>query len=353
MKKLILLFFLLISTAQAQWFTNSESGSSRSEAATFYDQIMISSNVSPWRIKQVSSDPSSVATFGNTGDLASHSPTGLYIKADIGTTVGWSQIGTFDPVVGTPAGVFFANALGSPTTDASQFAFDSSTGTVSASGGYDSGDFTGGLILVSVGAHIGEATPLIGNQFYTGANITPTSIQGGGGVVILSDTTSGGTTITISSSGTGHPSCYVSDTKPNNTDGGGITLGAFRQRDINTISGAGCFDVSVVDNQFIISTSGIWDMDGDCPVVQVNQHAMRIANSTTGALVIPGTTENANFTNGVSNRSFVAGSVITTVSTTFQLEHYSTGTKSGNGLGDGFNNGQVEVFCKLKVTRVD
>ena len=80
MKKLLLLVLLFATTVHAQWFTGAEVGSSRSEAVTFYDQIMISSNVSPWRLKQVSSDPSLVATYGNIGDLASHSPSGLYQK---------------------------------------------------------------------------------------------------------------------------------------------------------------------------------------------------------------------------------------------------------------------------------
>ena len=96
MRTLIILSFLIITTAAkaqvAGWFTNTESATGNSEPATFYDQLMISSNVSPWRIKSLSVDPSGNAVDSAKSDLGVYAPNGIYIKDDAGSSANWSQL---------------------------------------------------------------------------------------------------------------------------------------------------------------------------------------------------------------------------------------------------------------------
>ena len=140
----------------------------------------------------------------------------------------------------------------------------------------------------------------------------------------------------------------IADQKAQNTAGGTFTSGAWRTRDLNTEIADPDGIVSISSNQFTLGV-GSYLIRWSAPAYQTNNHQTRLYNVTSASVVAVGTTEYADATNLVYNRSCGAARVTIASSTVYALEHRCTTTVSGNGFGVAANftteqYGLVEIF---------
>ena len=261
----------------------------------------------------------------------------------------WGTIG--DTVSGTPAGVFYAGSDGKPKDDVEGFAYNESSQTLSVSGGFESSSFTNGLVLVSVGGAIGEATPLADNQHYSGSNLDPTSVTGGSNVTIGYSSVTGGKLLTISATGGGSfsPACVILDLKSTGTSGGVGVDDSPTARDLNTLqNSADCSsNIGLASNQITLTNSGSgfyvrW-ATGFRNVATVQTY---FRDTSDGANQIQGTNGNS-----IVNSSHLSnGAGLITATGTYELVYYLSGGGSADQLGVALNlSGQDEIYSVVEI----
>ncbi|MDH4379176.1 MAG: hypothetical protein QE263_04650 [Vampirovibrionales bacterium] len=144
----------------------------------------------------------------------------------------------------------------------------------------------------------------------------------------------------------------ISDQKALGSHGGTFTSAAWRTRDLNTEVTDTAGLVTVASNQFTLQP-GRYLIEASAPAYGCNTHKTRLQNITDATTVATGTTEHANPTYGVQNRSFCDAVVTLTASKTFELQHWCSTTSSTFGLGYvvASTNG-VETFATIRITRL-
>tara|TARA_R100001463_G_scaffold20409_1_gene49744 strand:- start:2267 stop:2890 length:624 start_codon:yes stop_codon:yes gene_type:complete len=124
----------------------------------------------------------------------------------------------------------------------------------------------------------------------------------------------------------------ICDEKGHDTDGGTFTSGDWRTRDLNTeiIDPDGI--VSISSNQFTLG-AGNYLIEWSAPGYHVDRHFARLRNITSSSTDGLGTVMYANSTNTVMNRSQGYARVTLTGSTTYEIQHRSQTSQTGNGFG--------------------
>jgi hypothetical protein len=141
----------------------------------------------------------------------------------------------------------------------------------------------------------------------------------------------------------------IEDQKSSGTDGGDFTSGAWRTRDLNTVSG----DVSIVSlnsNQFTLQP-GKYIIDASASALSVDRHKCRIRNITDGTNYI-GTVELSDSSASTSNRTFATANISISEAKVFELQHYGQTTELGVGFGSALNDGTVEVYSKITIRKL-
>jgi len=144
---------------------------------------------------------------------------------------------------------------------------------------------------------------------------------------------------------------YLKDIKSAGTNGGTFTLGAWRIRDLNTLSG----DEEVMSadgtNEFTLGP-GQYDIEFSSPGNNVGVHQARLRNITDGVTAIPGTPVTMNGGEINTIRSIGMDRITLTKTTDFRIEHQSQLTQVTTGFGGAGNYGEDETYAQVKVTKL-
>lgn len=150
---------------------------------------------------------------------------------------------------------------------------------------------------------------------------------------------------------------YIKDVKANATQGGTFTSGAWRTRDLNTVSGDTEL-VTLLANQFTLQP-GKYEIEATAPAFQVRRHKIKLYNVTssidaldTAGNPIIGSAEIAHDSSTIVTSSGFKNSLVLTGVTTFEIHHQceTTGTTQGFGVEAGF--GVDEIYTQVKITKV-
>lgn len=145
----------------------------------------------------------------------------------------------------------------------------------------------------------------------------------------------------------------ISDQKTNDTDGGTLTSGAWRTRDLNNEIVDPDSIVSISSNQFTLG-AGSYLIQASAPAIECGKHQVRLYDVTGSAVVEYGTSQLANNGNSYSaDRSFVEARVVITGNTVYEIQHQCQHTKSSFGMGLAVNFGGVEVYTVVKIFKED
>jgi hypothetical protein len=127
----------------------------------------------------------------------------------------------------------------------------------------------------------------------------------------------------------------IADRKTQGTNGGTFTLGAWRERDLQTEIADPDGIVSIALNQFTLA-AGTYFISWRCPAYSIGNHKSRLYNVTDAAEVEVGMSS-TDGTYPVGSVSF--GSARTTIagSKAFSIEHRSSQTEASTGFG--YNSG--------------
>lgn len=134
----------------------------------------------------------------------------------------------------------------------------------------------------------------------------------------------------------------VRDKKPQNTDGGTFTSGAWRTRVINDEQADTANICTIFGNQITLA-AGTYQCLISCPALEVAQHQTRLYNITDAAVLLVGTSEYAAVAGAVGNRSFIVGQFTVAAGKALEIQHYCNATKATNGFG-ARNNRTDEIY---------
>ena len=124
----------------------------------------------------------------------------------------------------------------------------------------------------------------------------------------------------------------LSDTKAQNTDGGGFTAGAWQTRTLNTEDTDAASLCTLAANQITLS-AGDYDCRISCPALRVNAHQARLYNTTGAAVLLTGTSEYSHTDYVTSTRSIISGRFTVAASQALEVQHYCGTTKATYGFG--------------------
>lgn len=139
----------------------------------------------------------------------------------------------------------------------------------------------------------------------------------------------------------------ICDQKAQNTNGGTLTSGAWRTRDLNTEIADPDGIVSISSNQFTLG-AGTYLIEAESPVYRVIYNQSRLYNATTSAAVQLGRSNYSDSTNNVQNVSSVVARVTITGNTAFEIQHRSSSSHSTYGFGVAANL-DVEIYTIVKI----
>ena len=142
---------------------------------------------------------------------------------------------------------------------------------------------------------------------------------------------------------------HVQDQKASGTGSGTFSSGADRTRTLNTVLTNEIAGASLSSNAIILP-AGNYYIEGLASAFRVNEHQSKIYNVTAGADLIIGTGEfsgsGANYT---ASHSIVTGAFTLAVTSSIELRHRCSTSRSSNGLGATMSFGDVGVFADVKV----
>ena len=135
-----------------------------------------------------------------------------------------------------------------------------------------------------------------------------------------------------------------------NTTGGANVVGT-QDRTLNSLDDDFSIVSSLGSNLFRFSTPGKYYIDASAPAYSVNRHKVQLALAD-NTIVLDGTSEYADSSNFVANRSHVRGYfTVTDPAQDYKIRHY-TQTVNAKGLGHEVNNG-LEKYTEVQIWKVE
>ena len=141
----------------------------------------------------------------------------------------------------------------------------------------------------------------------------------------------------------------IEDHKPSGTAGGTLPAGAWRTRDLNTITSDDDSIVTLNANQFTLQ-AGTYLINAIVPSYRVNRSTAQIYNITDGVEIAYGTVNYANGTYNGHNLSNIEVQVTLVSPKTFEIRHQCQTSTSNEGFGVSSNYG-TGVFTQVKITK--
>jgi len=146
---------------------------------------------------------------------------------------------------------------------------------------------------------------------------------------------------------------FVKDEKVSGSQGGTFTSGAWRTRDLNTLTGNTDF-ISLSSNQITLE-AGTYIIEGRAPSFRVDHNKTRLRNITDGSTEIVGTTartENGVGTGNDESFSFIEGIITITSQKIFELQHQCATTNNTIGFGSASGFSEIETYTTIKITKI-
>lgn len=143
---------------------------------------------------------------------------------------------------------------------------------------------------------------------------------------------------------------HVQDYKSPGTNAGTFTSGAERTRDLNTIIVNTITGASLSSNQITLP-AGTYFIEASAPAYKVDFHKALWRNVTDSTTLIQGTSELTGSGVDVTTRSFYSNRFTIATSKVFELRHWCSATRAGDGFGraTGFFN---EVYSDVKIWKI-
>ena len=172
----------------------------------------------------------------------------------------------------------------------------------------------------------------------------------GDSVEVTDDAINNTTIVTITASGVMNSYILLQNQQPQGVSAGTFTSGAWRLRTLNTEVVDTGNNIILTANQFTLNP-GTYIINANALCHMGDQHQAALFNVTTSGFEIYGTSENADSSNKVTNRSFIFGKVTITSPTIFNIKHRCTTTKTSDGFGVSCNFG-TEVYAVVELWKV-
>lgn len=141
---------------------------------------------------------------------------------------------------------------------------------------------------------------------------------------------------------------YIEDVKSSGTDGGTFTSGAWRTRDLNTVSG----DSEIIElssNQFRFRSKGKYTIRTSAPAFLVDRHQVKLRDVTNSADIKLGTTERSGNGDLTSTRSFLQYTLnVTDTSVLYEIQHQCETTVASVGFGSDGSFGD-EIYTTVEI----
>ncbi len=133
-------------------------------------------------------------------------------------------------------------------------------------------------------------------------------------------------------------------------NGGGLTLGDWRTRTMNTTV-VDEIGITLAADAFTLP-AGTYRFSASAPSVEVSAHKIRLQNTSDATTVSIGESafSGANFT--VHTHSRLEGQFSISASKTFELQHRATATRNNDGFGVASSFGVVEVYASIEFLKI-
>jgi hypothetical protein len=121
---------------------------------------------------------------------------------------------------------------------------------------------------------------------------------------------------------------------------------------VNTITSC-----SLSSNQISLP-AGTYYISASCPAYAVSRNYTRFYNITDSSSAIAGTIQYADAPSidASTNRSFIEGVITIAGTKTFEVQHYSSATKNGDGFGPsdggGLDNVQLNIYTIITIEKI-
>lgn len=191
---------------------------------------------------------------------------------------------------------------------------------------------------------------LIVNQIrHTGASADAITMDSSGNVTFPANATCSGT-----ATGFGKFASYaiICDRKSNGTDGGSLTSGGWRVRDLNHEIADADGIVSISSNRFTLQ-AGSYLIKANAPQYGRNYHALRLYNYTDSSTIADGQGNFANYNDNIYNSAFVWGRTTISSAKEFEVLHrVSISNSAGDGAGVGAGGGftvNYEIYTVVEI----
>lgn len=143
---------------------------------------------------------------------------------------------------------------------------------------------------------------------------------------------------------------YLRDEKVSGLNAGTCTSGAWFVRELNVMGGDTSF-ISLSGNRFTLQP-GKYFIEATVPGFGVLAHQAKLKVVDTNADVVIGSSAHGGTaTNASVSVSTIAGEILVSTTSTFEVQHRCTGTKTINGLGVASGFGNNEVYTQIKIIK--
>lgn len=142
---------------------------------------------------------------------------------------------------------------------------------------------------------------------------------------------------------------HVADRKPNDTDGGTFSSGAWRVRTLNSIETDSMEGKASISADTITLEEGTYFIEWRCPAYKVLRHQSILYNVTDSHTEIQGTSEYSHSSYNTQTVSFGTGVFYIDKTTDFQIWHRCETTHATFGFGVGAGFGVDEIYTEVKI----
>jgi hypothetical protein len=141
------------------------------------------------------------------------------------------------------------------------------------------------------------------------------------------------------------------ETQASGTAGGTFTSGSYVKRTLNTTvvnNITGCSIASSV----ITLPAGTYQVFASAPAFRVDNHKLRLQNTTAATTIQIGSSEYTLNTTEVVTNSLLNAYFTLSVSSTIELQHRCATTRATNGLGVPTSFTDNEIYSQITITKV-
>jgi len=145
---------------------------------------------------------------------------------------------------------------------------------------------------------------------------------------------------------------HIEDQKPDASQGGTFTSGAFQTRVLNTVVTNEITGASLSSNQITLPI-GTYFIEASAPAFSVGGHKTKLQQISGTSVQIIGTVETAGAGVAAQTRSFVTGRFTIATTTILEVQHRCQTTKGSDGFGEAaVSLGAIEVYTVVKIWKV-